>query len=63
MMKNNIQITLVKSLIGRLPRHIEIANQLGLRKINSTVIHNDNPSIRGMVNKINYLLKVEESAQ
>ena len=59
-MNNTLKITLVKSLIGRLPKHKHIANQLGLRKINRTVIHQDNPSIRGLVNAISYLLAVEE---
>ena len=59
-MNKTIQIKLVKSLIGRLPKHIEIAKQLGLRKINSTVVHDDVPAIRGLVNAINYLVKVEE---
>ena len=59
-MNNTIQITLVKSLIGRLPKHILIAKQLGLRKINSTVVHKDIPAIRGMINSIQYLLDVEE---
>lgn len=59
-MKKQIKITLVKSLIGRVKKHIEIANLLGLRKINSTAIHQDIPSIRGCINKINYLLKIEE---
>jgi large subunit ribosomal protein L30 len=59
---NTIKITLVKSLIGRIPKHITIAKQLGLRKINSSVEHNDIPSIRGLVNSISYLLKVEEKA-
>ena len=59
-MENKIKITLTKSLIGRLPKHIGIANQLGLRKMHRTVIHADNPCIRGMVNKIHYLLRVEE---
>lgn len=61
-MENTIKITLVKSLIGRIPKHITIAKQLGLTKIRSSVIHNDNPSIRGLVNAINYLLVIEESA-
>ncbi len=60
-MKKSIQIKLVKSLIGRLPKHIEIANQLGLRKMHATVTHQDNPCIRGLINKINYLVEVEES--
>ncbi len=59
-MDKTIKITLVKSLIGRLPKHILIAHQLGLKKLNRTVQHQDNPSIRGMVNAISYLLKVEE---
>lgn len=61
-MKNTIKITLVKSLIGRLPKHIMIAKQLGLTKIRSSVVHNDNPAIRGLINTINYLLVIEESA-
>jgi large subunit ribosomal protein L30 len=55
-----IKVTLIKSLIGRKPQHIEIANQLGLRKMNRTVIHVSNPSILGLVRKIDYLLQVEE---
>lgn len=62
-MENTIKITLVKSLIGRLPKHIEIAKQLGLRKMNKTVVHQDIPAIRGMVNVIYYLVEVEECAQ
>jgi len=60
-MEKNIKITLIKSLIGRLPKHIQIANQLGLKKLNKSVIHRNIPSILGMVNQIGYLLSVEES--
>lgn len=56
-----IKITLVKSLIGRLPKHIHIAKQLGLKRINSTVVHRDIPAIRGLVNQVHYLLRVEEN--
>ncbi len=59
-MEKKIKITLVKSLIGRLPKHVLIANQLGLRKINRSVVHHDIPSIRGLVNVIEYMLSVEE---
>ena len=55
-----IKVTLVKSLIGRKKDHIATANALGLRKINKTVEHEDTPQIRGMINKVDYLLKVEE---
>lgn len=61
-MGNTIKITLKKSLIGRKPKHREIARQLGLGKVNSSVDHQDTPAIRGLVNHINYLLLVEESA-
>jgi large subunit ribosomal protein L30 len=60
-MEKTIKITLVKSLIGRLPKHIEVAKQLGLRKMHATVVHQDNASIRGLVNVIYYLVDVEES--
>lgn len=59
-MSKRIKITLIKSIIGRNPKHVEIANVLGLRKINRFVVRLDIPSVQGMVNKINYLLKVEE---
>ena len=55
-----IKVTLVKSLIGRKKDHIATANALVLRKINKTVEHEDTPQIRGMINKVDYLLKVEE---
>lgn len=61
-MDKTIQIKLVKSLIGRIPKHIHIAKQLGLKKINSTIIHKDTPAIRGLVNAIYYLVEVEECA-
>lgn len=61
-MSKNIKITLVKSLIGRKPKHILVAKQLGLGKINSSVEHTDNPAIRGLINVVNYLVKVEEIA-
>ena len=62
MMSKNIKITLVKSTIGRKPKHVLIAKQLGLGKLNSSVIQADTPSIRGLVNCINYLLNIEECA-
>lgn len=55
-----LKITLKKSVIGRLPKHILIVKQLGLGKINSSVVHNDNPSIRGLIHYVHYLLQVEE---
>ena len=56
----NLKITLVKSLNGRLERHIATANSLGLRKIGQVSIQPDNAQTRGKIAKIGYLLKVEE---
>ena len=55
-----LRITLVKSLIGRKKDHIATANALGLKKIGKTVEHELTPQIKGMIDKVNYLLKVEE---
>ena len=55
-----IKVTLVKSLIGRKKDHIATANALGLKKIGNTVEHELTPQIKGMIDKVNYLLKVEE---
>ena len=55
-----VKVTLVKSLIGRKKDHIATAHALGLKKIGNTVEHEVTPQINGMLNKINYLLKIEE---
>ncbi|HHF7346676.1 TPA: 50S ribosomal protein L30 [Legionella feeleii] len=62
MSKKKLKITLVKSTIGRKPKHVQIAKQLGLGKLNSSVIQSDNPCIRGLINSIYYLVQVEECA-
>lgn len=56
-----IKITLVKSTIGSLPKHKRTAEALGLTKTNKSVVKQDNACIRGMVNQITHLLKVEEA--
>ncbi len=56
-----VKLTLVKSLIGRKKDHIATVEALGLRKIGKTVEHEATPQIRGMINKVSYLLKVEEA--
>lgn len=55
-----IKITLVKSLNRRLPAQRKTAKGLGLGKIDSFVIQEDNPTIRGMVRVVEHLVKVEE---
>lgn len=59
MSTKTIKVTLVKSLIGCLANHKASANGLGLRKIGQTVEVLDTPQNRGMVNRINYLVKCE----
>ena len=55
-----LRITLVRSTIGRPADQGRTVASLGLRRLNSTVERPDNPSIRGMVNKIKHLVQVEE---
>ena len=57
-----IKLTQVKSAIGYRQRAKDTIRCLGFRKLNQTVVHSDTPIIRGMVKKINFLLKVEESS-
>jgi large subunit ribosomal protein L30 len=55
-----LRITLVRSTIGRPSVQGRTVQALGLRKINSVVVRPNNPSIRGMVNSVSHLVKVEE---
>ena len=59
----NLRITLVKSLNGRLEKHIATANSLGLRKIGNETVQPDNPQTRGKIAKIGYLLKVTKNKE
>ena len=61
-MSDKIRVTLVKSANGRLKNHKACVAGLGLRRIGHTVEVIDTPSNRGMINKVHYLLQVEESA-
>lgn len=55
-----VKVMLAKSTIGRKKDQIATVEALGLKKIGNSVIHEDTPQIRGMINKVNYLLVVEE---
>lgn len=57
--KKTIKITQTKSSIGRLPAHKATLTGLGLRRIGHTVEREDTPSVRGMVNRVYYMVKVE----
>jgi len=58
--KEQINVTLVRSPIGAQPKHRECVRGLGLKRMNHTVTLEDTPSVRGMVNKIYYMVRVEE---
>lgn len=55
-----IKVSLVRSTIGALPKHKKTVEALGLRKTNSSNVHEDNAAIRGMVKQVSHLVKVEE---
>lgn len=55
-----LRITLVKSPIGYSVRHKETVRALGLKHMNQTVVQEDTPSLRGMLLKVNHLVRVEE---
>ena len=57
--KKTVTVTLLKSFNGRLPSHRATVTGLGLKRINHTVELIDTPEVRGMINKVSYLLKVE----
>ncbi len=60
-MADKLKVTLVKSPIGCVPKHRKTVEALGLRKVNKTVELPDNAAVRGMVNQVSYLVKVEEA--
>lgn len=55
-----VKVTLVRSTIGRKPDQRKTVTALGLNKMNSTTVHEANPCVMGMINKISHLLRVEE---
>ena len=58
-----LKITWKKSCIGRSPGQRKVIQSLGLRRLNHSVIHSDSATIRGMVEKVVHLLKVEEAVK
>lgn len=56
-----LKVTLVRSLNGRIAKHRACVTGLGLRRMHHTVTVQDTPCNRGMINKVSYLLKVEEA--
>jgi large subunit ribosomal protein L30 len=58
----NLKITLKKSLIGRSKDQLATVEALGLRKIQQTVVKQDNDAIRGMLEKVKHLVEISEEA-
>ncbi|MGA9574133.1 MAG: 50S ribosomal protein L30 [Lysobacterales bacterium] len=59
--KEHINVTLIRSPIGAQPKHRECVRGLGLKRMHQTVTLEDTPSVRGMVNKVYYMVRVEEA--
>ena len=60
-MKAKLKVTQIKSTSGRLKNHRACEAGLGLRRIGHTVEVEDTPSVRGMINKVSHLVRVEEA--
>ncbi len=59
-MSSKLQVTLIKSTIGKTKKHRDIVAGLGLKKLNQTVEHADTPEVRGMIAKISHMLNVAQ---
>ncbi len=60
MANKQISVTLVRSIHGRLKKHQACVRGLGLRRMHHTVVVEDTPENRGMINKVSYMLKTAE---
>ncbi|MBC8313695.1 MAG: 50S ribosomal protein L30 [Candidatus Cloacimonetes bacterium] len=58
--KDKLKITQIGSYIGQVERKRLVLKALGFRKMNQSIIQNDTPEIRGMINSVKHLLKVEK---
>lgn len=59
-MANQLEITLVRSVIGRTETQKQTVKALGLNKLNQSVVREDTPSLRGTIKKVSHLLAVKE---
>ena len=59
-MSSKLQVTLIKSTIGRPKKHRDVVAGLGLKRLNHSVEHMDTPEIRGMISKISHMLNVTQ---
>lgn len=61
MAEKMLKVTLVKSPIGAVPKHVKTIEALGLKKMHKTVLLPDNAATKGMIQQVAYMLKVEEA--
>ncbi len=59
-MAGRLRITQVRSAIGRVKEQKQMVRALGIKRLHQSVEHEDNPAIRGMIQKVKHLVKVEE---
>jgi large subunit ribosomal protein L30 len=62
-MSGSLKITLTRSLSGQRESHRRVVKGLGLTRVNRSVVRMDTPEIRGMVEKVKFLLRVEETGE
>lgn len=60
-MSKNLEITLTRSVIGRTETQRKTVQTLGLKKINDSVVREDTPTVRGMINKVSHIVTVKEN--
>ncbi|MBY0451542.1 MAG: 50S ribosomal protein L30 [Sheuella sp.] len=60
MAQKQVKVTLVRSTIGTKQDHRDTVRGLGLRRVNSSKVLIDTPEVRGMINKVDYLVTVSE---
>jgi len=58
-MSGKVKVTLVKSPIGTVESHRACVRGLGLKKMHQSRVLEDTPAVRGMINKVNYLVKAD----
>ncbi|MED4473208.1 MULTISPECIES: 50S ribosomal protein L30 [Bacillaceae] len=59
-MSKKLEITLTRSVIGRKDKQVKTVEALGLKKIRQSVVLEDTPSVRGMINRVSHLVAVKE---
>ena len=61
--EKKLKITLIKSTIGAVPKHVATVKSMGFKKLNSVVELPDNSATRGQIQQIRHLIKVEEISE